>query len=85
MMQTSYLIDQLQEQWFEILSPIHAHQRGGFVSVEIENASVWVEKLREKHIFTDARGKYLRLGPAPYNTKAEFDELIYQLVKLKKS
>lgn len=50
--------------------------RGGFVTVELEDASGTVSRLRERGVFVDARGRHLRFGPAPYVTDEEIDRAL---------
>lgn len=45
---------------------IPAPQRAGFLSIRSPRASALVDALRARAALTDARGNYLRLGPAPY-------------------
>jgi len=53
--------------------------RGGFVTVELDDAAGAVRALRERGIYTDSRGRSLRLGPAPYVTDAELDDALEAL------
>ena len=62
--QTSLIIDELSD--YRILSPRDPSKRGGFVTVEVENAGQIVRELRSQHVYVDARGSNLRFGPAPY-------------------
>jgi kynureninase len=48
-------------------------RRGGFVTIRRADAGDLVRRLRERGVFTDARGDGLRLGPAPYLTDDEID------------
>ena len=48
-------------------------ERGGFVTVELDDARGLAKRLRERGVFTDARGRRLRFGPAPYTTDEEID------------
>jgi selenocysteine lyase/cysteine desulfurase len=57
-----------------VRSPRAPESRGGFVSLEVPDASSIVDALRARGVFTDARGSLLRLGPAPYVTNDELDE-----------
>ena len=41
---------------------------GGFVSVDVGDARAAATRLAEDGVMTDTRGRYLRLGPAPYLT-----------------
>ncbi len=59
-----------------IRTPREAAARGGFVSLEVPNASAVVRILRERGVFVDARGDLLRVGPAPYVTDDELDRAL---------
>jgi kynureninase len=39
---------------------------GGFVALEVPDAEAVSRRLAEDGVMTDSRGRYLRLGPAPY-------------------
>lgn len=54
-------------------SPRAAHLRGGFVALRTPRAQELVAVLRERGVFSDARGDTLRLGPAPYLSDDEID------------
>jgi kynureninase len=41
-------------------------QFGGFLALQIANADELNRRLAEQGVMTDSRGRYLRLGPAPY-------------------
>ena len=41
---------------------------GGFLSLEVDDAEDVSRRLAEEGVMTDSRGRYLRLGPAPYVT-----------------
>jgi kynureninase len=41
---------------------------GGFLTLELEDAEEVSRRLAEDGVLTDSRGRYLRLGPAPYVT-----------------
>jgi kynureninase len=41
---------------------------GGFLSLEVDDAEEISRRLAEDGVMTDFRGRYLRLGPAPYLT-----------------
>lgn len=69
--QTARIIERLDG--YRVLTP---RERGGFVSVEIEDASAVVRRLAERDIHVDARGDVLRIGPAPYVTNAEIDRAL---------
>jgi kynureninase len=41
-------------------------RRGGFLAIRTRRAAALVTALRAAHVWSDARGEILRLGPAPY-------------------
>lgn len=49
----------------------HREEYGGFVALEIRDAEDISRDLAEAGVMTDTRGRYLRLGPAPYLTEAQ--------------
>ena len=49
-------------------------QFGGFIALEVPDAEDVSRRLVEEGVMTDARGRYLRLGPAPYLTDAQLEE-----------
>jgi kynureninase len=51
---------------FAHVVPIPDERRGGFLAVRSPHAADLSRRLRERRIWTDARGDILRLGPAPY-------------------
>ena len=64
---------------YDVRTPREDARRGGFVTVEIDDASRVVAALRERDVHTDARGRMLRFGPAPYVTDDEIDRAIAAL------
>jgi kynureninase len=52
---------------------------GGFLAVEIPSAEEVSRRLAEDGLMTDSRGRYLRLGPAPYLVDAQLDEATERL------
>ncbi|RZO59742.1 MAG: aminotransferase class V-fold PLP-dependent enzyme [Sandaracinaceae bacterium] len=75
--QTARLIEGLDG--YDVRTPREDARRGGFVTVEIDDASRVVAALRERDVHTDARGRMLRFGPAPYVTDDEIDRAIAAL------
>jgi len=69
--QTSRLIEGLNG--FDVRTP---ESRGGFVAVALDDAGQVVRKMKEHGVYTDARGRLLRLGPAPYTTDDEIDRAL---------
>ena len=49
-------------------------QFGGFIALEVPAAEGVSRRLAEEGVVTDARGRYLRLGPAPYLTDAQLED-----------
>jgi kynureninase len=52
---------------------------GGFLAVEVPNAEEVSRRLAREGLMTDSRGRYLRLGPAPYLADAQLDEATERL------
>ena len=52
------------------------HMNGGFLSLQSPHAVAIRKRLLEKDVFTDARDTILRLGPAPYTTSEQINEVI---------
>ncbi len=50
---------------------VPAHQRAGFLTIRAPRAAALVTALRARGALTDARGDYLRVGPAPYLSDAQ--------------
>src|SRR5690606_30642306 len=70
--QTERILDGLDG--YRVRTP--PERRGGFVAIELTDAMGAMKALRERGIYTDARGETLRLGPAPYVTDEEIDEAL---------
>ena len=51
-------------------------RRGGFLALDAPSAAELAAHLRERGVFTDHRGRVLRLGPAPYVTNRQLDEAV---------
>ena len=49
---------------------------GGFVATELDGAEAVSRRLAESGVFTDSRGRHLRLGPAPYVTDDQLDDAL---------
>ena len=47
---------------------------GGFIALEVADAEEVSRRLAREGVMTDARGRYLRLGPAPYFTDAQLED-----------
>ncbi|MDX1618166.1 MAG: hypothetical protein R3224_05235, partial [Balneolaceae bacterium] len=52
---------------------------GGFLSLRSPMARELQSRLMERGVFTDARGKTLRIGPAPYTTTGQIGQCIEAL------
>jgi kynureninase len=50
---------------------VRMEDRGGFLALKAPRAVRLSAALRERGVYTDARGAYLRFGPAPYLTDAQ--------------
>jgi len=70
--QTARLMEALHTE--TILTPREDALRGGFVTVQVDDAPEIARRLRQKGVFVDARRDRLRFGPAPYTTDDELDE-----------
>jgi kynureninase len=64
------------------LERIPADGRAGFLAIRTEHASELVRALRQASVFADARGKILRLGPAPYVSDDQIRAAIATLSRL---
>ncbi|MFK7988404.1 MAG: aminotransferase class V-fold PLP-dependent enzyme [Sandaracinaceae bacterium] len=80
--QTGRLISRFDALGLEVKSPRDPARRGGFVAIALEDAHAVSTRLRERGVFTDARGAMLRFGPAPYVTDAELDRAVETLEDL---
>jgi kynureninase len=58
-------------------SPLDAF--GGFLALESERAEELSRRLLDKGVVTDSRGRYLRLGPAPYHSDKQLEAVIEEL------
>jgi kynureninase len=52
---------------------------GGFLALECPQAELVARQLAEKGVLTDARGRYLRLGPAPYLSDEQLQAAVERL------
>jgi kynureninase len=57
-------------------------RRGGFLAIRTNDAARLARDLRQEHVFADARGEYLRLGPAPYVSDAQLYAALATLSRL---
>jgi kynureninase len=63
-----------------LATPRAPERRAGFVAFEHTEPHALVHSLAEAGVRSDARAPYLRLGPAPYTTRAEIEHAITVLV-----
>lgn len=82
--QLSYLRELFNEMNFGDSGITHANTRpveesGGFLALRSKKARELKTMLLEKEIFTDARDDILRIGPAPYITSEQCEEVILEL------
>ena len=54
---------------------------GGFLALESPYAPTLARRLAERGVSTDARGRYLRLGPAPYLSDAQLETAMDHLAE----
>jgi kynureninase len=52
---------------------------GGFIALESERAEELSTRLLEAGVVTDSRGRYLRLGPAPYHSDEQLEAAVEHL------
>jgi selenocysteine lyase/cysteine desulfurase len=58
---------------------------GGFLALRAPRAAAMGAALRQRGVWVDARGDYLRLGPAPYLSDAQLEAAIAHLRRLSRS
>ena len=58
------------------VEPMPADRRGGFLAIRCAHAAGLSRALRDQGVFTDVRGDFLRLGPAPYVTDHQLREAV---------
>jgi kynureninase len=63
-------------------SGVDPESRAGFLSLRTPFASDFVASLRARGVLTDARGEYLRLGPAPYLSDAQLDDAMAHVLEV---
>lgn len=80
-----YAADLLQENGFEVVSPLEKSMRSGIVVFRIQNPQqVWKKLLSEK-IYVSPRGEGIRIAPHFYNTEAEIETAVKALVRHRKA
>lgn len=72
----------LEKAGLQVVTPRDPQRRGGFVTVASERSADLVQGMRERGVFVDARGKNLRLGPAPYLLDEELERGADTLVEV---
>jgi len=55
------------------------HRFGGFLAIECARSAAVARRLAEDGVLIDARGRYLRLGPAPYLSDAQLEAAMDRL------
>jgi kynureninase len=55
---------------------------GGFLALESPQAEALSRRLAEDEVFTDSRGRYVRLGPAPYLSDAQLETAVERLGRI---
>ena len=66
----------------ELMSRDHdvpLEQLGAFLAIECAEATAVARRLAQDGVLVDARGRYLRLGPAPYLSDAQLDAAMDRL------
>jgi kynureninase len=57
----------------ELDVPGNRENYGGFLTLELPDAEGVARRLAQEGLMTDSRGRYLRLGPAPYLSDAQLE------------
>ncbi len=68
---SAYVISRFKAHGVKVLTPENPSERGGIISVEIENPEEVLQRLLKKNIVIAVRGGKLRLSPHFYNTEEE--------------
>ena len=58
---------------------------GGFLALESERAEDLSRRLLDAGVVTDSRGRYLRLGPAPYHSDEQLESAVERLGRIARS
>jgi len=61
------------------VEPMPDERRGGFLAIRTDRAQTLTRRLKQRGIWTDARGDILRLGPAPYMTDTQIEDAVAAL------
>ena len=76
---TDYLIQELQNKKFKILSPLEKELRSGIVVFEMDQPVKTWQKLLSQGIYVSPRGGGIRVAPHFYNTEEEIDLFLKKL------
>ena len=76
---TDFLIGKLDQNGFQILSPLRSEFRSGIVVFYVKNAEKLTKRLLARRIYVSPRGGGIRVAPHCYNTEAEISHLIQVL------
>lgn len=60
-------------------------KNGGFIAFRSPIAKKIQKALMKRNVYTDSRGEYLRLGPAPYISSSQIEQVINELYKAVKT
>ena len=66
----------------QVAHEVPLEARGGFLALQAPQAAELVAALRQRGVFTDARGDRLRLGPAPYLSDIQLDDAVGHLAEI---
>jgi kynureninase len=61
------------------IDPLGGEARAGFLAIRARRAGEFSAALRERGVFTDARGQVLRMGPAPYLSDTQITDAVAAL------
>jgi kynureninase len=64
------------------VEPMPDERRGGFLAIRTAGAPLIVQALRQRGVWADARGRILRLGPAPYSSDEQLRDGVAVLGEL---
>lgn len=59
-------------------------ENGGFLALRSSFSRTLCAQLKERGVYTDARGDILRLGPAPYTTSRQIEQAVTRLAEIAK-
>ena len=78
---SGYLIDRLERQGIEVITPREASEHSGIVSFNFPDAEKVFERLHNQNIIISLRQGRLRVSPHFYNTEEEVKKLIAGLME----